>query len=177
MNRPDPARRPPSAPFDVAANPVSRRRVLLLMGAGALAAGGGLATMLEACAVGATTVTVSLAVDASSLAPGVPTEVPFTLTASGGSSVAGSTWLVKQQDGSFVAFDPRCTHALCRYHWAPEAARFECNCHAGLFAINGNVLSGPPPRPLGRFPVRVAGTTLMVDVPSDFQAPRTSLGA
>jgi Rieske Fe-S protein len=149
----------------------------MLMGAGALAAGGGLVTMLEGCAVATGAVTVTLAVDASTLAPGVPIEAPFTLTTSGGTSVAGSTWLVRQQDGSVVAFDPHCTHAQCRYHWAPDTARFKCNCHAGEFALSGSVLAGPPPRPLGRFPVHVSGTTVSVDVPGDFQAPRESLGA
>ncbi len=174
MDRRDPGHSAPSAPIDPEAVRVPRRRVLLLMGAGVLAAGGGLVTMLEACS-SAAPVTVSLAVDASSLAPGTPTEVPFTLTSAGGTSIAGSTWLVKQADGSIVAFDPRCTHALCRYHWAPDAARFECNCHAGLFAIDGSVISGAPPRPLGRFPVHVSGTTLSVDVPGDFKTPRESV--
>lgn len=167
--------RPEAGPaFDATTTPVPRRRVLLLMGAGAIAAGGGLGILLEACS--SPPVTVTLDVHAAALQPGTPTEVPFTLTSSSGASVAGSTWLVKHSDGTITAFDPRCTHALCRYAWAPEAARFKCRCHPGEFALDGTVLAGPPPRPLDRFPVRLAGDVIEVDVPGDFATPKESLG-
>jgi Rieske Fe-S protein len=174
--RPTPATTRPSSPaFDPATTAVPRRRMLLLMGAGALAAGGGLATLLEACS-SAPPVSVTLDFDPATLVPGTPTEVPFTLTL-GGSSVAGSTWLVKRNDGTITAYDPRCTHALCRYQWAPSATRFLCNCHGGAFALDGTVLAGPPPRPLRTFPITQAGDVLTVEVPGDFQTPRESLGA
>lgn len=164
----------PGPAFDPSATPVPRRRVLLLMGAGAIAAGGGLGVLLEACS--SPPVTVTLDFDPAKLQPGTPTEVPFTLSASGGGSVAGSTWLVRRNDGTITAFDPRCTHALCKYAWAPDAARFKCRCHAGEFALDGTVLAGPPPRPLGRFPVRLVGDVIEVDVPGDFATPKESLG-
>jgi Rieske Fe-S protein len=164
----------PVPPFDPATTPVPRRRVLVLMGASALAAGGGLGMILEACSTPA--VAITLDVNPSALAPGTPTEVPFTLTTAGGSSVSGSAWLVRTADGTISAYDPRCTHALCRYAWAADASRFNCNCHGGEFALDGTVLAGPPPRPLNRFPVHTSGAVLTVDVPGDFQTPRESLG-
>jgi nitrite reductase/ring-hydroxylating ferredoxin subunit len=151
---------------------IPRRRVLLLMGAGALTASGGLGVLLEACATPPITVRVDF--DTSTLVAGTPAEVPFTLT-TGSGSVAGSTWLVRRANGGLVAFDPRCTHALCRYAWAPDAGRFRCHCHEGSFALDGTVLAGPPPRPLDRFPARVAGTVLELDVPASFATPRESV--
>ena len=148
--------------------------MLVLMGAGTLAATGGLGTLLAACS--APPVSVQLDVDPAALVPGTPIEVAFTL-ASGGSTIAGSTWLVKAVSGDLVAFDPRCTHGLCRYRWSGEAFRFPCGCHNGQFALDGTVLAGPPPRPLGRFPVRQVGNVIEVDVPGDFRTPKESLPA
>jgi Rieske Fe-S protein len=159
--------------LDPATTPLHRRRVLLLMGAGALAAGGGLGVLLEACS--AAPIPVELAIDPSTLVPGTPTEVPFTLT-SGGSSVEGSTWLVRKVSGEIVAFDSRCTHAQCAYAWVADANRFNCNCHGGAFALDGTVLAGPPPRPLDRFPLTVTGDRLEIEVPAGFATPHESLG-
>ena len=159
--------------FDPATTPVPRRRVLVLMGVGAIAAGGGLGVLLEACS--APPVPVRLDIDPSTLAPGTPTEVPFTLT-SGGDTVEGSTWLLRKASGEIVAFDPRCTHAQCAYAWVADANRFACNCHGGAFALDGTVLAGPPPRPLDRFPTHVEGDAIVVDVPGSFGTPVESLG-
>jgi len=161
-----------AAAFDPRTSPVPRRRVLLLMGAGALAAGGGLGVLLEACA--GPPIPVKLDFDPASLPPETPTEVPFTLT-TGGSTVQGSTWLVRQANGDIVAFDPRCTHALCSYAWSAEEREFLCHCHDGAFAIDGKVLHGPPPRALDRLPLRLEGDVIEVDVPSGFRTPRESL--
>jgi len=158
--------------FDPRATPLPRRRVLLLMGAGSLAAGGGLGMLLEACA--GPPVTVALDVDPASLEVGLPTEVRFTLD-TGGSTTAASAWLVKQADGEIVAFDPRCTHALCVYHWSASDGEFLCACHEGVFALDGSVVSGPPPRALDRFPLRMVGDVVEVDVPSGFRTPKESL--
>ena len=78
-----------------------------------------------------------------------PAPVPFSGTV-GGASVAGTAWLVQEQGGDLVAFDPRCPHAQCAYE-PTDDARFSCLCHEAFFDLDGNVLSGPPPRPLDRF--------------------------
>lgn len=149
-----------------------RRRVLLLMGAGALAAGGGLSLLLEACSGPPVTVTVDF--DPASLVVGTPVEVPFNLP-TGSSSIPASAWLVKTAAGEIVAFDPRCTHALCSYEWSASASHFKCHCHEGTFALDGKVLSGPPPHPLDRFPARLVGNAIELDVPSNFVTPKESL--
>lgn len=170
----DDIRRPKSTPaFDPRTTPVPRRRVLLLIGAGALA-GGSLGTLLAGCA--SPPVPVELDTDPDALVPGTPTEVEFTV-ALGGQDVAGSVWLVKRSSGEIIAFDPRCSHGLCSYGWLPDAGRFTCHCHDGQFALDGTVLSGKPTRPLMQLPVRVTGDVIEVDVPGDFDTPRESLPA
>ncbi len=171
----DQSRRPDPGPtFDPRATPLARRHMLVLMGAGTLAATAGLGAFLAACK--APPVTVQLDVDPAKLVPGTPREVLFTLQ-DGETTIDGSTWLVKKASGEFVAYDPRCTHGLCRYRWSEAGDRFTCGCHDGQFALDGTVLAGPPPRPLGQFPVRDVSGVLEVDVPGDFQTPRESLPA
>lgn len=164
--------------MDPVRDPIPRRRALRIMGGGVLAAGVGIALVVEACAPGGTPVAavwVTLDVDPATITAGVPTEVPLTMTPPGGGSpVAASTWLVKGADGSFVAYDPRCTHAQCAYHWVSEESRFDCYCHKGAFGLDGAVLFGPPPRPLDRFPTQVVGGKLEVQVPGNLSTPRPS---
>ena len=171
-----PASMPSSAPafppaFDPHTTPVPRRRVLLLIGVSALAAGS-LGGILAGCA--GPPVPVELDIDPDELVPGTPTEVEFTVDL-GGNAVAGSAWLVKRNSGEIIAFDPRCTHGLCSYAWLPDVGQFSCHCHDGKFAPDGSVISGKPTRALDRLVVRVTGDVIEVDVPGNFATPRESL--
>ncbi|WP_052889405.1 ubiquinol-cytochrome c reductase iron-sulfur subunit [Thermogemmatispora carboxidivorans] len=48
-----------------------------------------------------------------------------------------------------VAYSDVCTHLSCAVTYQPESQRLSCPCHEGLFdAATGNVLAGPPTRPL-----------------------------
>ena len=59
--------------------------------------------------------------------------------------------LVRASDGSYYAYGQKCTHLACPVYYAKEHERFECPCHEGAFDVKtGNVLYGPPPRPLDR---------------------------
>jgi menaquinol-cytochrome c reductase iron-sulfur subunit len=73
-----------------------------------------------------------------------------------------STWVVRTDDHSVVAFDPACTHLGCAYHWDAPANHFICPCHASAFSIDGKVLSGPAPRPLDRYFVKVADGKILI---------------
>jgi Rieske Fe-S protein len=57
--------------------------------------------------------------------------------------------------GEFLALSAVCTHLGCNVRWRPEAQRFGCPCHAGFYDANGDVISGPPPRPLRKLETRV----------------------
>lgn len=62
------------------------------------------------------------------------------------------TAYVLTEDGrTFVALSNICTHLGCRVRWVEEEASFYCPCHNGVFDKQGNVVSGPVPRPLDRF--------------------------
>ena len=59
--------------------------------------------------------------------------------------------LVRSLDGSYHAFGQQCTHLSCPVYFDRDHQRLECPCHEGAFnAQTGDVLRGPPPRPLDR---------------------------
>jgi cytochrome b6-f complex iron-sulfur subunit len=65
--------------------------------------------------------------------------------------------VVRTSDGDFRAFTAVCTHLECTVQYKPETAQIWCACHNGLYDLTGNVVSGPPPRPLESFKVKLRG--------------------
>jgi len=66
-----------------------------------------------------------------------------------------AAWLRRVGDEQFIAFSMVCTHLGCPVRWLDSADLFMCPCHGGVFYGDGRVASGPPLRPLSRYPVRV----------------------
>jgi menaquinol-cytochrome c reductase iron-sulfur subunit len=73
-----------------------------------------------------------------------------------------SAWVVKLSDKEAIAFGPQCPHLGCAYHWVPKNHEFLCPCHTSTFSIDGEVLSGPAPRPLDRYETKVEGGKLLL---------------
>jgi Rieske Fe-S protein len=64
--------------------------------------------------------------------------------------------LVRAADGQFFAYGQKCTHLACPVYYEQRRQRLECPCHEGGFDIrSGNVLYGPPPRPLDQIVLEV----------------------
>ena len=64
--------------------------------------------------------------------------------------------LIRASDGQYYAFEQQCTHLTCPVYYSKSNDRLECPCHEGGFDVHtGNVLYGPPPRPLDRIQVEV----------------------
>ena len=57
----------------------------------------------------------------------------------------------------YVAFTAVCTHLGCTVQYRSDHADIWCPCHNGIYDLAGNVVSGPPPRPLERFTVNLRG--------------------
>lgn len=109
--------------------------------------------------------------DLTQIQPKTPEEVVFRKNRVDGwkvTSEKSTAWVVKLADNQAVAFSPQCTHLGCAYHWDENNKNFLCPCHTSTFDIDGRVLSGPAPRPLDRFQVRVEGTKLLI---GDLQKP------
>jgi cytochrome b6-f complex iron-sulfur subunit len=65
--------------------------------------------------------------------------------------------LVRTPDGDFRAFTAVCTHLGCTVQYRSDHADIWCPCHNGIYDLGGNVVSGPPPRPLEQFTVNLRG--------------------
>jgi menaquinol-cytochrome c reductase iron-sulfur subunit len=114
--------------------------------------------------------------DLNQLVPGVPQEMTFRRLHSDGwkiDSEKGTAWVVKTAEGKVLAFAPACTHLGCAYHWDTDKSEFLCPCHGSVFALDGSVVSGPAPRPLDRFEIKVENARLWLG--PVHQAGETSL--
>jgi Rieske Fe-S protein len=159
----------PASDLTPATAPCLSRRAFL---AGSVALAGASAVSLAACGTPYGPYPSPnrwIAVSTAGLEAGVPTFVEFELTPSAPSVPEatpplgsmppgrGGAWLVKQADDSVVAFVPFCTHQACVVDWKADQSHFVCPCHPGIFTIDGEVVSGPPPGPMWRFETRQTG--------------------
>jgi nitrite reductase/ring-hydroxylating ferredoxin subunit len=67
-----------------------------------------------------------------------------------------SAILIRTANGEYHAYGQKCTHLACPVYYSRDERRLECPCHEGAFDVaTGNVLYGPPPRPLDTIEVEV----------------------
>ncbi|HWE22318.1 MAG TPA: Rieske 2Fe-2S domain-containing protein [Myxococcales bacterium] len=69
---------------------------------------------------------------------------------------AGTSRIILFEDAEqkLRALEARCTHEGCTVQYVPGDSVIWCACHNGRFDLDGRVLAGPPPRPLGKYAVQ-----------------------
>jgi menaquinol-cytochrome c reductase iron-sulfur subunit len=82
-------------------------------------------------------------------------------------SEKATAWVARLKDGQLIALAPQCTHLGCAYHWDEQKQNFLCPCHTSAFSLEGEVLSGPAPRPLDRYQVRMEGSKVLLGPVTD----------
>jgi cytochrome b6-f complex iron-sulfur subunit len=65
-------------------------------------------------------------------------------------------------EGTVHALSLVCTHLGCLVEWNAERHQLTCPCHRAAFGLEGNVIEGPPPRPLPTFNVSLVGDRVLV---------------
>ena len=65
--------------------------------------------------------------------------------------------LVRTAEGDLRAFSAVCTHLDCTVQFKADTSQLWCACHNGTYDLGGNVVAGPPPRPLEVFVVNRRG--------------------
>jgi len=70
--------------------------------------------------------------------------------------------VINRPGKGFIAMSKVCTHLGCLVEYVKDRNMLICPCHAGTFDLEGNVLSGPPPKPLLKLPLRVEGEQIIV---------------
>jgi menaquinol-cytochrome c reductase iron-sulfur subunit len=87
---------------------------------------------------------------------GVPYPFSFTRVRVNGwerTSTSYGGFVIRNSDdpNDLLILSSRCTHLSCRINWNAEADAFLCPCHDAKFSKAGEVLDGPPPKPLDRY--------------------------
>lgn len=67
--------------------------------------------------------------------------------------LSGRDVVIVPTSSGYRAISTTCTHLGCHVYWEPDNNRFFCPCHDGVFDVDGNVKSGPPPTPLRQYKV------------------------
>jgi menaquinol-cytochrome c reductase iron-sulfur subunit len=89
---------------------------------------------------------------------GVPTLFSFTRTmVNGWEKTVNSygAYILKLSDTEVQAYSNICTHLSCRVNWTEADQLYICPCHDGRFNITGQVVSGPPPKPLNQYETKI----------------------
>ena len=89
--------------------------------------------------------------------PGTPKLVAYT---SGG--IEQGVYVLNLGAEGWLALDFHCTHLQCAVNWLDATKSFACPCHGGMYDIKGNVIGGPPPRPLEHRVIQIQGNSVMV---------------
>lgn len=65
--------------------------------------------------------------------------------------------VIRTPDGDLRAFNAVCTHLDCTVEFRADHGDVFCQCHHGVYDLNGRNVSGPPPRPLESYKVTLRG--------------------
>ena len=65
--------------------------------------------------------------------------------------------VIRTAEREVRAFSAVCTHLECTVQFKADTSQLWCACHNGLYDLGGNVVSGPPPRGLEQFVVKLRG--------------------
>lgn len=74
----------------------------------------------------------------------------------------GTPIIVMHMPSGFFAVSAVCTHLGCITDWDAEKQQILCPCHNATFDFKGNIVSGPPPKPLPSYKVDVLGDEIVV---------------
>jgi Rieske Fe-S protein len=73
-----------------------------------------------------------------------------------------SVYVLTEDGRSYIAMSNICTHLGCRVRWITDEQNFFCPCHNAVFGKDGEVVTGPPPRALDQFEVKVEDDQLYI---------------
>ncbi|NIR50430.1 Rieske 2Fe-2S domain-containing protein [candidate division KSB1 bacterium] len=99
----------------------------------------------------------------------VPQKATFTYVSESGytrKARKGFVWVRSNPDAEqgLTVLSAVCTHTGCNVAWHSDVDKFICPCHEGTYNINGEVIAGPPPKPLAKLPVRIEKNQISVQL-------------
>jgi cytochrome b6-f complex iron-sulfur subunit len=63
----------------------------------------------------------------------------------------------------YFALSQKCPHLGCRVPFCESSGRFECPCHGSVFDLAGEYITGPSPRGMDRYALKVVRDQLVAD--------------
>jgi len=70
--------------------------------------------------------------------------------------------LIKTDDNQYKALSAGCTHLDCIVQYKNDTKQIWCACHNGIYDLNGRNVSGPPPRPLEEYDVKIINDEIVI---------------
>jgi len=71
-------------------------------------------------------------------------------------------FVLRKSGSELKVFSNVCTHLSCRVKWSDEDSAYVCPCHNAQFAINGEVIYGPPPHPMYEYKFKVEEGNILI---------------
>ncbi len=71
--------------------------------------------------------------------------------------------VINRPGKGYIALSKVCTHLGCLVKYDKENKKLVCPCHAGVYDLEGHVVSGPPPKPLPVLDLRVEGENIIIE--------------
>ena len=88
---------------------------------------------------------------------------------------AGRFYLVRLEDGGFLAIYRRCTHLGCAVPFEQSSRQFVCPCHGSKFTTEGDVQNQPATRPLDIFELTITDSgEIIVDTKNPIERNKIS---
>lgn len=72
------------------------------------------------------------------------------------------TVVIRTSEKQVRALSAICTHLGCIVKWDGSKSLLVCPCHAAAFDVNGNVTSGPAPKPLASYPTKITPDEVII---------------
>ena len=75
----------------------------------------------------------------------------------------GHPIIIINRGGEFRSLSAVCTHLGCIVKWDSKNEELFCPCHMAKYDINGNVKSGPAPKPLFTFKTNTVNDQIIIE--------------
>lgn len=84
-------------------------------------------------------------------------------TSTDGETAKVACWTRRLGKSSYEVFAINCAHLGCPVRWFEQSQLFLCPCHGGTYYSDGSRASGPPPRGLYKYAVRIEHNQVLID--------------
>ncbi|MFQ5641143.1 MAG: ubiquinol-cytochrome c reductase iron-sulfur subunit [bacterium] len=96
-----------------------------------------------------------------------PQKAVFTYTSESGYTLKEKSrfvWVTTNDLGEVTVLSAVCSHTGCNVAWQSDEEKFVCPCHEGRYDIDGQVLSGPPPKQLTKLPTKIENGQIFIQM-------------